>query len=90
MSSATTQISASITKETKRLLDSYVRKRGTKKSFVIEQALRHHLLAVNEIPEEYIIPPVIRVSEESMRKIADLMEKPPKPTHAMLELMGRK
>ena len=72
------------------MLDNFVRKRGTKKSFVIEQALRHHLLAVNEIPEEYFIPPVIRVSAESGKMILDMIETPPKPTPAMRELMGRK
>ena len=90
MTAATTQISANISRETKKLLDSYVRKRGVKKSFVIEQALRHHLLAVNEIPEEYIIPPVIRVSTESGRMIIKAIQDPPRPTRAMLELMGRK
>lgn len=86
----TTQISANISAETKKLLDSYVRRRGVKKSFVIEQALRHHLLAVNEIPEEYIVPPVIRVTDEGLRMIVDQMERPPAPTAAMKELMGRK
>jgi uncharacterized protein (DUF1778 family) len=86
----TTQISASISRDTKKLLDSYVRKRGVKKSYVIEQALRHHLLAVNEIPEEYIIPPVVRVSAESGRAIVDMIVNPPQPTPAMQELMGRK
>lgn len=86
----TTQISASISRETKKLLDAYVRKRGIKKSYVIEQALRHHLLAINEIPEEYIIPPIIRVSAESGRMIVGMVQDPPEPTPAMQELMGRK
>jgi uncharacterized protein (DUF1778 family) len=90
MTASTTQISANISRETKKLLDAYVRKRGVKKSYVIEQALRHHLLAVNEIPEEYIIPPVLRVTDESARMIADMMEQPPDPTSEMRELMARK
>lgn len=89
MAESTTQISANISRETKKMLDAYVRRRGVKKSHVIEQALRHHLLAVNEIPEEYIIPPVIRVTEDSARMIADMMEKPPAPTPEMQKLMGR-
>lgn len=90
MPAATTQISANISRETKQMLDAYVRRYGLKKSYVIEQALRHHLLAVNEIPEEYIIPPVIRLTEEGARMIAEMLENPPAPTPEMQELMGRK
>jgi hypothetical protein len=87
MASQTTQISANISKETKKLLDAYTRKRGIKKSFVIEQALRHHLLAAEEIPEEYIVPPVLRVKIEGLRAIVAQMEAKDPPTPAMLELM---
>lgn len=90
MASPTTQISANISRQTKQMLDTYVRRRGIKKSFVIEQALRHHLAALNEIPEEYIIPPVVRVSAASMRAVADLLESPPPPTRDMRRLMGGK
>ena len=86
----TTQISASISRETKKLLDNYVRKRGVKKSYVIEQALRHHLLAVHEIPEEYFIPPVVRVSAESGKTLLEALHQPSAPTPEMQELMGRK
>lgn len=88
--SSTTQISANITRETKKLLDSYVRKRGVKKSYVIEQALRHHLLAIHEIPEEYFIPPVLRVSAESGEAFLEALRNPPAPTPEMQELMRRK
>lgn len=39
MASHSTQISANVSKETKKLLDAYTRTRGIKKSFVIGQAL---------------------------------------------------
>jgi len=74
MASQSTQISASVSKETKKLLDAYTRKRGIKKSFVIEQALRHHLLAAEEIPEEFIVPPVLRVNIEGLRAIVAQLE----------------
>jgi DNA invertase Pin-like site-specific DNA recombinase len=67
MASQSTQISASVSKETEKLLDAYTRKRGIKKSFVIEQALRHHLLAADEIPEEFIVPPVLHVGGRKRR-----------------------
>jgi hypothetical protein len=87
MASQSTQISANVSKETKKLLDAYTRKRGIKKSFVIEQALRHHLLAAEEIPEEYIVPPVLRVNIESLRAIVAQLEAKEPLTAAMLELM---
>jgi uncharacterized protein (DUF1778 family) len=87
MASQSTQISASVSKETKKLLDAYTRKRGIKKSFVIEQALRHHLLAAEEIPEEFIVPPVLRVKIEGLRAIVAQLESTAAPTPAMLELM---
>lgn len=37
-----TQISANVSPETRDLLERYVRARGLKKGFVIEQALLHH------------------------------------------------
>jgi uncharacterized protein (DUF1778 family) len=87
MATPVVQISAIISRETQRLLEAYAQRRGIKKSFVIEQALRHHLAALNEIPEEYIIPPVVRVSAESMRQVAGLLESPATPTAAMRKLM---
>jgi uncharacterized protein (DUF1778 family) len=87
MASQSTQISASVSKETKKLLDAYTRKRGVKKSFVIEQALRHHLLAAEEIPEEFIVPPVLRVNIKGLRAIVAQLEAKDAPTPAMLELM---
>ena len=87
MASQSTQISASVSKETKKLLDAYTRKRGIKKSFVIEQALRHHLLAAEEIPEEFIVPPVLRVNIDGLRAIVAQLEAKDGPTPAMLELM---
>lgn len=87
MASQSTQISANVSKETKKLLDAYTRKRGIKKSFVIEQALRHHLLAAEEIPEEYIVPPVLRVNIESLKAIVAQLESNEPPTAAMMKLM---
>jgi hypothetical protein len=68
-------------------LDAYTLKRGIKKSFVIEQALRHHFLAAEEIPEEFIVPPVLRVNTEGLRAIVAQPEAKDARTPAMLELM---
>lgn len=87
MGHQSTQISATVSSETKKLLDAYTRRRGVKKSFVIEEALRRHLLAVAETPEEYLASPVIRVTSESMRRLAEMLESPAEPTPALRELL---
>ena len=84
---ASIQISANISRETKGLLEAYVRKRGVKKSFVIEQALRQHLLAAEGVPEEFYLSPVVRVSAASLQKVAAMIAKPPLATPAMRKLM---
>lgn len=86
---ASIQISANISRETKGLLEAYVRKRGVKKSFVIEQALRQHFLAADSVPEEFQLSPVVRVSAASLKQVAALMAKPPAATPAMRKLMAR-
>ncbi|MCA1779882.1 MAG: hypothetical protein LC637_11000 [Xanthomonadaceae bacterium] len=84
--SMTTQISATVSSETKTLLDQFSRRRGVKKGFLIETALRHHLTALAELPESAMVPPVVRVSPAAMKRIADLIETPPK-SKALDELM---
>lgn len=81
------QISASISEETGKLVDDYARAHGLKKGYLIETALLHHLKALRELPADVIIPPRIVVTDESMRTIADLLERPPAPTPALKRLM---
>lgn len=82
------QISAMISEGASVLLDRYARAHGVKKGFLIESALLHHLEALNEIPDDVIIPPRIVVSKASMEAIADLVERPPAPTQAIRTLMS--
>ena len=82
------QISANVSEETARLLDEYAEAHGVKKGYLIEEAILHHMLALRELPADVIIPARIVVTEESMRKIADLLERPPAPTSAMKKLMS--
>lgn len=53
---ATTQVSAYISEETKAAIDAYVKRRGIKKAYLIDEALQHHLQALSEIPEDLVIP----------------------------------
>ena len=82
-----TQISAFISEETKREFEKLVRARGLKKGFVVERALQHHLRALQEIPEEFIIPPTLVVTKESFEKVLKGMKSPPKPTSELRKLM---
>ena len=44
-----------------------------------------------EIPEEFIIPSQLVLSRESFNKILDMIENPPEPSQALIDLiMNRK
>lgn len=83
-----TQISAIVSRETKDLLERHVRATGVKKGFLIEDALRHHLLALQELPADLIVHPRLVVSRESGEEILDRIASP-RPTPALRDLMAR-
>lgn len=82
----TTQISAHISNETKAELEAYVRQKGVKKAFLIEEALRHHLQALREIPEDLMIPGRMVLTPESMERVAEQIERDEEPTEALKSL----
>ncbi len=82
----TTQISAHIPAELKARLDRYVRAHGVTRQHLVEQALEHHLSALEELPPEAIVPARIVLSAESAERVADLLENPPAPTDALRRL----
>ncbi len=82
-----TQISAYISEDTKSLVEAYSKKSGVKKGFLIEDALRHHLQALKEIPQDIIIPGNITLTDSCMNKLVDLLENSPPPTSELKELM---
>ncbi len=81
-----TQISANISPETRDRLERYVRARGLKKGFVIEQALLHHLQALNELPEDALVPPRLVVTAESGERLLERLATREGPNRAMREL----
>lgn len=87
---SSSQISAFISDETLAELDRYVDARGLKKGFVLEQALRHHLQALRELPADVIIPPRLVVSAKHGTKLISRIKKPRKPTPAMRKLFATK
>ena len=86
MAGGSTQISANISLETKRRMEEYVRVHGVKKSHLIESALLHHLRALDEIPVDVLVPPVLELSRESGERVLDRIKNPPAPTAAMKTL----
>ena len=63
------QISAYISDETQANMEHYSATYGVKKGFLIENALNHYLQALYEIPEEFIIPTKLVLSEEGFEKV---------------------
>jgi hypothetical protein len=81
------QISALISETTRELLEKYVRRAGVKKGHLVEQALLHHLQALEELPAEYIIHPRIVVSRKTGEQLLR-RAKSAKPTRALRDLMS--
>ncbi len=81
-----TQISAQISATTRELMEKHVRRTGVKKGHLVEQALLHHLQALDEIPVEYIIHPRIVVSRKTAEEMLRRAENP-NPTPALRKLM---
>lgn len=82
----TTQISAQISPGTRERLERFVRKSGIKKGHLVEQALLHHLQALDELPTEFIVHPRIVVSR---RTGEDLLRRKTSPdtAEALRDLM---
>jgi hypothetical protein len=80
------QISALVSPTTKELLEHYVRATGVKKGHLVEQALRHHLRALEELPADIIVHPRLVVTRKSGELILKEIAKG-KPTGALRELM---
>jgi len=81
-----TQISAHISEATREAMERYVRRAGVKKGHLIEQALLHHLQALEELPAEFIVHPRLVVARKTgmeLLRVAESME----PTPALRDLL---
>ncbi|MBL3528496.1 MAG: hypothetical protein JMN27_13775 [gamma proteobacterium endosymbiont of Lamellibrachia anaximandri] len=81
-----TQVSAYISEETKAQVEAYTKSHGVKKAYLIEEALRHHLQALREIPEDLIIPTRLVLTAEAMEEVADHIAQEGQPTEALRAL----
>ena len=83
-----TQISAFISNATRDLLEKTARAKGLKKSYLIEEALRHHLLALQELPPEAIIHRRIVLTRQSGEELLKRLRSPKRPSKALRRLMA--
>jgi hypothetical protein len=81
-----TQISALISATTRERLEKHVRASGLKKGHLVEQALLHHLQALEALPADVIVHPRIVVTRQSFEKVVEQMETAT-PTQALRDLM---
>lgn len=86
MSTTSTQISAHISLSTKERIERYVRARGISRGRLIEEALLHHLQALEDLPPEAIVPSRLVLDGPSAERVRDLLTRPPEPTEAMRAL----
>ncbi len=84
------QISAVVSKSTKAMLEAMVKARGFKKGFLVEEALRHHLQALQELPDDIIIPSTLVLTKESFEEVVKEIESPSEPPPALRKLMSRR
>lgn len=81
-----TQISAHISADTKARLERYVRNTGITRGYLVEQALLHHLQALEDLPSGCIVPVQVVLTEKSARQVLDLVNQPPEPSAALRRL----
>jgi hypothetical protein len=81
-----TQISALVSRTTRELLERHVRATGVKKGYLVEQALRHHLQALQELPADVIVHPKLVVTRQSGAAILKQL-KTAEPSGPLRELM---
>jgi predicted DNA-binding protein len=83
---ADVQVSAFISPEVKARLDQVARAQGVSKGWLLEQALLHHLQALEALPADARVPARLVLDAGSATRVRDLLQHPPKPTRAMRKL----
>ena len=80
------QIAAFISPTTKDLLERHSRTTGVKKGHLVEQALQHYLVALEQLPADVIVSPRLVVTRQSGEAILR-QSQAGKPTKALRDLM---
>jgi hypothetical protein len=84
------QISGRVPGELKDQFDALVARKGLRKEFVLADALRHHLRALEELPVEYLIPTRMVLTAASSRVLAASLLHPLKPSAELKTLFRNK
>jgi len=87
MSKLAVQISARVAPETKDLLDRRVRESGIKKERLIEDALREHLAALDELSDDAIVRRHVVISAKSTKAVLRHLKGTVQPSDALRALM---
>jgi hypothetical protein len=82
------RISVTVSPETKESLERYVRATGIAEGLLVEEALRHHRLALHELPADVIVHPRLVVTRRSGEEILERLRSRCS-TPALRELMTR-
>jgi hypothetical protein len=69
------------------MMEKQVRKTDIKKGYLSEQALLHHLQALNEIPQEYVVHPRIVLTRATAEEMLRRAENPD-PAPALRDLLS--
>lgn len=80
------QISALVSPATRELLERHVRASGVKKGYLVEQALQHYLVALEQLPADVIVHPKLIVTRKSGEAILKQV-RAGKPARALRELL---
>jgi hypothetical protein len=86
----TQQLATNVPTDVTERLERYSRERGVRKQHIVAQALRHYMAALDELPEDVIIPPHMRLTEKSGRALLEQLKNPRSPTPAMRALFKDK
>lgn len=63
-----------------------MRASGVTRTHLIEQALQHHLRALEELPLDIIVPARVVLTSGSAMQVRDVTRHPPEATDAMRKL----
>ena len=80
------QISAFVSQATREMLERHVRASGVKKGHLVEQALQHYLVALEQLPADVIVHPKLVVTRKSGEQVLR-QARSGKPKKALRDLM---
>jgi uncharacterized protein (DUF1778 family) len=81
------QISVTVSPTTREQLDRFTERQGLKKNYVVEQALLFFMEARRQLPDEAFTPTRLVLENRAFDRLVRKLEKAPKPTRALVELM---